>query len=991
MRRTLVLALAFVLASPLAAKSTRTEPDARWQAWEQHQALQQGSLFNGLKWRSIGPTVQGGRIVDIEVHPAHPYTFYVAYASGGVWKTVNNGVSFAPLSDQMASMISGDIAIDPSAPDTLWVGSGEANSSRSSYSGLGVFVSRDGGRSFAHAGLTGADRIARVLVDANNGDRVFVAVQGPLYTAGGMRGIYRTDDAGKSWKQVLAGDGEWTGAIDLVVDPSDASTLYAAMWERSRRPWNFVEGGPGSGVYKSTDGGDSWSRLPTFPKGKHVGRIGLAMSAANPQRIYASIDNQQSLPADQIELGDRPLSGPRLRTMSKDEFLRQDPDEIEMFIRRSDFGPDIDAKGLIAKIKSDELSMDQLRAKLRDGNAALFDTDIKGLEVWRSDDAGMSWAKANQEPIRDFTYTYGYYFGAIKVAPDNADRVYVLGLPTAISEDAGQTWSGRINAPQVHVDHHVFTIDPKHPERILNGNDGGVDVSYDGGASWLKLDHQAVGQSYSVAVDMDEPYNVYTGLQDNGSWKGSSTIDLTAPGGFWDEGGDGWSFINGGDGMQLQIDSRDSSVNYSGFQFGFYRRGGKDGGEVRPRPGLTEPSLRYNWNTPILLSEHNPDILYFGANKLFRSMDQGRNWTAISGDLTRSKERGDVPFATLSSISESPKVFGLIVAGTDDGLVWVTEDGGVQWHEATRGLARDRWVSRVVSSAHQRNRLYASLNGYRDDDMTAYVYVSEDLGKNWRSIAANLPGEPVNVIKEDPVNADVLYVGTDRGVYVSIDRGQGWQALQGGLPNVPVHDLVVHPRDRELVAGTHGRSVWIVDVLPLQDLTAEVRAKAAHLFYVADVTASRGWRSGPDRWFDHNEQKPKSIIQFWAAEAGSGTLKVLDADKNLVREIHVTAERGINRLEYDLLVDADLGVAAEAARVSKASKDAVESATMEGVLAKTPLAESRRLGHPLYLTPGEYTLALDLGGAGAETKFTVKPPKAFESRNKPKYTLRGRL
>lgn len=988
MRRTLLLALAVSVAAPVAAKTTRTDTDTRWKAWEQHQQLQQNSWFNGLKWRSIGPTVQGGRIVDIEVHPAHPYTFYVAYASGGIWKTVNNGVSFTPLSDQLASMVSGDIAIDPNAPDTLWVGTGEANSSRSTYSGLGMFVSHDGGKSFSHAGLTGADRIARVLVDPANSDRVYVAVQGPLYSAGGMRGIYRTDDAGQSWQQVLAGEGEWAGAIDLVADPSDAQTLYAAMWERSRQPWNFIESGPGSGVYKSTDGGDSWTRLAGFPKGQNIGRIGLSISAANPQRIYASIDNQEALPADQLRLGDRPLSSKRLRSMSKDEFLRQDPDEVELFIRSSDFDPTVDAKSLIAMIKSDQLSMDQLRAKLRDGNAALFDTDIKGLEVWRSDDAGLSWAKANQQPIRNFTYTYGYYFGFIKAAPDNADRVYVLGVPTAVSEDAGQTWSGRINAPQVHVDHHVWTIDPKHPERILNGNDGGVDVSYDGGASWLKLDHQAVGQSYSIAVDMDEPYNVYTGLQDNGSWKGSSTIDLDAPGGFWGES-DGWKFINGGDGMQVQIDPRDSSVNYSGYQFGWYRRSGKDGGEVRPRPALNEPSLRYNWNTPILLSEHNPDILYFGANKLFRSMDQGRHWTAISGDLTRSKARGDVPFATISSVTESPREFGVIAAGTDDGLIWVSEDSGVEWREATRGLVKDRWVSRVTLSAHERNRLYASLNGYRNDDMSAYVYASQDLGKTWHSISANLPSEPINVIKEDPVNADVLYVGSDRGVYVSLDRGQSWQALQGGLPNVPVHDLVVHPRDRELVAATHGRSVWIVDVLPLQDLSAEVRAQGAHLFHVADVDYSRGWRSEPDQWFGHNEQLPKSVIQYWAAETATGTLKVLDADKNALREITVNATRGINRLEYDLLVDAELGVAAETARVNKANKDADENASTEGVMAKTPLAESVRLGHPLYLTPGEYTLALELAGASSETKFTVKPPKAFESRNKPKYKLRG--
>ena len=990
MRQALTIAIAIALASPALAKTSRTDADTRWTAWEQHQQLERDSLFGGLKWRSIGPTVQGGRIVDIEVHPANPYTFYVAYASGGVWKTSNNGVSFAPLSDGLATMVSGDIAIDPQQPETLWVGTGEPNSSRSSYSGLGMFVSRDGGKSFAHAGLTEADRISRVRVDPKDSQRVFVAVQGPLYTPGGMRGIYRTVDGGKSWQQVLAGTSEWAGGIDLVFDPRDSRTVYAAMWDRSRRPWNFVEGGEGSGVWKSTDGGDSWTRLPGFPKGKHVGRIGLAISPAAPDRLYASIDNQEAMPEELVELGDQPLSPARLKRMSKEEFLRQDPDAIEALVRNADFEPSMDGKKLVAMIKSGELSMDQLRAELTDGNAALFNTDIRGLDIWRSDDAGGNWARANREPIRDFTYTYGYYFGEIRVAPDNPDRLYVLGVPTAISEDGGATWSGRINDPQVHVDHHAFEIDPVNPQRLFNGNDGGIDVSYDGGESWLKLDRQAVGQSYALAVDMETPYNVYTGLQDNGTWKGSSLSDPDAAGGFWGEGDD-WSFLNGGDGMQIQVDPRDASVVYTGYQFGWYRRSGRDGGEVRPRAPLADPALRFNWNTPILLSEHNPDILYMGANKLFRSMDQGRTWQAISGDLTRNKNRGDVPFATITTVSESSKTFGLIAAGTDDGLVWITEDGGVGWREASKGLPKDRWVSRVVLSTHARPRMYASLNGYRDDDMTPYVYVSEDLGKRWRPITANLPAEPVNVIKEDPVNADVLYVGSDRGAYVSLDRGQSWQALQGGLPNVAVHDLVVHPRDRELVAGTHGRSVWIVDVLPIQDLTAEVRAKPAHLFHVADVDAERGWRSARDRWFAHNEQPPKSVIHYWAAQAGSGRLTVKDADGNPVRVLDVSASKGVNRIEYDLLVDADLGLAAEAARVAKAAEKGEANANTEGELGKTPLAESKRLGHPLYITPGEYTLSLDLGaGASAEQKFSVNAPKAFEARVKPKFKLRGR-
>ena len=340
------------------------------------------------------------------------------------------------------------------------------------------------------------------------------------------------------------------------------------------------EGGNGSGVYKSSDGGDSWQRLEGFPSNKYIGRIGLGISAANPQRIYASIDNQQPLPAEAIDQGDRPLSSQRLRSMSREEFLRQDPVEIEIFVRDNDFDPSVDAKLLIERVRSGELSMDTLRRKLVDGNAALFDADITGLEIWRSDDAGASWAKANREPIRDFTYTFGYYFGQIRVAPDNADQIHVVGVPTAVSRDGGATWSGALNARDVHVDHHAWVFDPNNPQRIFNGNDGGIDLSYDGGASWLKLDSQSVGQSYTIAVDMAEPYNVYTGLQDNGTWKGSSTLDPSKPGGFWDGGGDGWKFVNGGDGMQVAVDPRDPEIVYTGYQFGWYRRIGDDGGEI---------------------------------------------------------------------------------------------------------------------------------------------------------------------------------------------------------------------------------------------------------------------------------------------------------------------------------------------------------------------------------------------------------------------------
>lgn len=989
--RLLALSIAAILASTASAATTRTAPEARWQAWEQHRQLEQDSLLKGLQWRPIGPTVQGGRVVDIEVHPDKPYTFYVAYASGGIWKTENNGVTFTPLSDALPTTISGDIAIDPNNPDTIWVGTGEPNSSRSSYSGLGVFVSRDGGQSFSQSGLLGADRIARVIVDPRDSRRVFVAVQGPLYTEGGMRGLYLSEDGGASWQQVLKTPNSWTGASDVVFQPGNPDVMYAALWDRQRRPWDFVDSGKGSGVWKSTDGGRNWSKLAGLPEGDHVGRIGLAVSAAAPERLYVGIDDMRRLSDAEVEAGDSPLSSDRLKTMSREEFLAQDPEAIEFFIRGSDFDASLDAKTLLAQIRSGELTMDRLRARLLEANPNAFDPPIRGITVFRSDDAGQSFRQAHQQPIRDFTFGYGYYFGEIVAAPDNADRLYILGVPVAVSEDGGATWHGRINDPKVHVDHHAWTVDTAGQGRILNGNDGGVDVSYDAGKTWLKLDAQAVGQSYAVAVDMESPYNVYTGMQDNGTFKGSSAIDLDAPGGFWSQGGDGWSFLNGGDGMQIQADPRDASVLYTGYQFGFYRRGGKDGGPVRPQARFDEAPLRFNWMTPILLSSHNPDILYMGANKLFRSMDQGRNFTAISPDLTRGKREGDVPFATITTLAESTLEFGLLAVGTDDGRVHVSEDGGKNWREVTKGLAKDRWISRVEFSRAERGRLYVTQTGYRDDDMRPYVWVSEDLGKRWRSIAANLPAEPVNVLREDPVNPELLYLGSSRGVYASLDRGGSWQALQTGLPNVPAHDLVVHPRDRELVVGTHGRSVWIVDVLPLQELNAETRAKPVALFHVDPVTFERGWRSQPRRWFEHIGRAPKAVVHFWAAESGSATLKVLDDEKQTVREIAVEAQKGLNRFEYDLLADETLGLAAEAKKAEAAAAKITDPEKVkEGAKARTPLAESKRLGAPLYLAPGKYTLALEAGGSTAETSLEIKAPRAIEPRKKPAFELRGK-
>lgn len=970
----------------------------RWAAWAEHQRLERESPFHGLAWRNIGPVIQGGRVVDVEAIPGDPYGFYVAYASGGLWKTTNNGTTFAPVSDALPTSISGDLAVDPTNPDVVWYGTGEPNSSRSSYPGMGLFRSADGGRTWQPAGLDDVDRIARVRIDPANPNRVFVAAIGRLWTPGGARGVFRTDDGGRTWKHVLKGANDTTGASDLVLDPRDPNVVYAAMWDRLRRPWEFREGGPGTGIWKSSDGGDTWTKLTVgLPYGPNMGRVGIAIAPSRPDTLYASVDNFDPLPPDQQDEGDRPISARTLRTMTREEFLRQDPDEIETFIRASDLDDALDAKRLIAMVERNEITPADIAERLRDANAALFEADHRGLEIYRSDDAGATWRRTHAEPLRDVTFTYGFYFGEVKVMPDDPERVFALGVPVITSGDGGRTWE-RFEGQSVHVDHHAIWIDPANPRRIILGNDGGVDVSYDGGATWQRMDAQPVGQVYAIAVDMADPYNVYAGLQDNGTLRGSSRARPAR--------GDDWQFIGGGDGMYIAVDPTDNRNLITGFQFGFYARSGSNAGEVRPRPAFGEPPLRFNWQTPVILSPHNPAIVYFGANRVFRSFDGGRTLKPISPDLSTARERGDTPYATVTTLSESPIRFGLLWAGTDDGNVQVTADGGVTWRNVSRGLPR-AWVSRVHASAHVPERAYVSLTPYRDDRIDAFVYVTEDLGRTWRSLARGLPAEPVNVVREDPVNPDVLYVGTHKGVYVSLDRGASWASLAAGLPPVPVHDLLVHPRERELVIGTHGRSVWILDALPIQELTPAVRAKALHAFPVEDVQASRSWRSRPPRWhrgdpFDplflepawaHPEsargrfraESPNLTVPYWAARDGEVTIRVLDGDGNPVLVARQPARRGINTWRWDLFVDRELALAAEQARVAKLP----EAERANPPRAKTPYAESVRLGHRLMALPGDYRLEFEQGGERAELAFKVKEPEKRPPRGVPKPKIRG--
>jgi photosystem II stability/assembly factor-like uncharacterized protein len=527
-----------------------------------------------------------------------------------------------------------------------------------------------------------------------------------------------------------------------------------------------------------------------------------------------------------------------------------------------------------------------------------------------------------------------------------------MGVPLIKSTDGGKTWVSLFD-PKVHVDYHEVWIDPKNSEHIIAANDGGADESYDGGTHWRKLDYQPVGQFYSVNVDMQEPYNVYGGLQDNGTLKGSSQNK-------WQDG-ESWKRLFGGDGMHVGVTDK---TTYVGFQFGNYFR--LDGGKpksIKPPNYINEVPLRYNWNTPVILSHFNPDIIYYGANKLFRSFDKGENYQAISKNLTQSLKYGDVPYATITSISESPLEFGRLAVGTDDGMVWVTNDDGHSWKNVGKKLPKRLWVSRVVTSQHDKKVLWLALNNYRNDDIESYVYRSKDFGKSWQSIKNNLPNEAVNVIKDDPKDENIVYVGTDKGLYVSLDSGNNWTTLGAGLPTVPVHDLIVHPRDNEIVVATHGRSMWISDVSVIQNFD-EYKDKALFVTQAEDITFNPSWNRKPSRWFSQPSDNPLSLFKIWSNSESKVTLEVIDEREQVVYNTEINLHKGLNIWNWDNQLNKDLALKAEAFKNKEEEKPLNKSLT--------PVSESIRLGHGIYIQKGKYTLKVHKKDEESSTEFSVK-------------------
>ena len=926
-------------------------------------------LLDGFQWRPLGPTGFGGRIVDLAHHPARPHSLWVASASGGLWVTEDHGTSWRCLFEREGTISIGDVAVDPSNPDVLWIGTGEANNQRSSYWGDGVYKSTDGGETWENVGLADSHHIGRIVVDPEDPDHVLVAALGHLYTPNEERGLYRTVDGGATWARVLRIN-EDVGVVDVAIDPSDPNHVYAASYERRRRAWDFDGNGPGSGIWRSVDRGATFERCGGgLPEGD-IGRIGLDVFPGDGQ-VIATVANQNVVV-------DEPEPRPALETEWKDGALvvtdlERRGGAREAGLRRGDVirrvgERDIDSAfqwlKVMAMLEGEAADEPVEVTYERGGKASTVEAALSALlvyepaarerqvggEVYRSADHGVTWTKVNEKPAGG---SPAYYYGQVRFDPTDDQRAYMCSVPLYRTEDGGATWD-RI-AGSVHVDHHAVLVDPSNPDKIWLGNDGGLHLSYDRGDTWQHLNNLPISQFYAVGLDMSEPFRVYGGTQDNGTWGGPHTS--RDPRGIHPSE---WDYVGGGDGFYAQIDPRDPSTVYGESQFGaIYRRNMETGTSVGIRPpkpeGAEEAALRFNWNSPILISAHNPEIVYFGGNRVFKSYDRGDSWPVHSPDLTSNdaeKIAGNVPHCTITTIAESTIDPGLLLVGTDDGLVQMSTDGGYGWTNLTGqfpGLPSNWWVSRVTLSAHDRGRAYVSFTGYREDDFRPLVFTTDELGsgKGWRLITAGLEaGGPVNDVIEDPAHGHVLFAGTELGAYMSCDRGERWTALDGGLPRVAVHDLALHDRDGVLVAATHGRGFWALDVDGLRGVTPEGLGAPAHLLPVGDLTrwarrsAVGGYGGGDATWRGRNESRDLALWVHRGSEAGALAVEILGAAGSPVARVEVPEGPGMHGLSWTGALDRELAGSRGRAPEGEYSARLVRMPAEEGAEAE-PLGEAR--------------------------------------------------
>ena len=827
----------------------------RVELFKKHAAMKSESPFKSQSWKYIGPTNISGRCTDVEaVSPrGNQYTIWIGAATGGVWKSVNEGTTFEPVFDDMPTASIGDIAIDPKNTDVVWVGTGEANIFRSSNAGCGVFKTVDGGKTWKNMGLENTHTIPRIRINPENPDIVYVAANGHEWTPNSERGLYKTTDGGKTWDKILYVD-TFTGVNDLVLDPRQPDTVYCSTWQRIRLKWNdprTYRSHQNNGIWKSTDGGKTWKKINQgLPVPHERGRIGIDIARSKPSVLYAYVDNY----------------------------------------------------GISRKAKPGQL--DSYGRPKKDV--------IKGATVFRTENGGESWQQVSGLTKRMKSYmerhsaTYGWVFGQIRVDPLNENRVYTMGLFLNVSDDGGKTF--RV-LRGMHLDHHGLWIDPHNSDYLLNVQDGGLSISYDRGKNWkIPLKELPLAQFYNVAYDMEVPFRVYGSIQDHHSFFGE--VDLSR----------GSEYVRpvefthtlGAEGSSHAVDTRDNTV-YASIFYGILERqkvGSKRSKRLLPEPLPGETRLRGQWVAPTILSPHNPDIVYHGMQYVMMSRDRGDTWRRISPDLSHNDpgKRGDISYQTITSISESPRRFGLIYAGTDDGRIWRTMNGGKKWVEIRSGNVPVRWVSRLVASAFDLGTVYLTQTGRRDDDFQVYIWKSTDFGRTWADISGNIPVGPVNVIREDLKDKNRLYAGTDAGVYFSQDGGKKWEVL-GDLPFAYVHDLAIHPRDNMIIIATHGRGMWVFDTAWI-DRAAEDQAETAPPLSAGQIKALQG------NWLVDSDAGYSFVLKFLANEDtltgnismnwGEGDVSQIRFDgKKLTFNAVLNMEEQVVKLQAETTIDGE--------------------------------------------------------------------------------------
>jgi hypothetical protein len=883
-----------------------TSASEQQQGFLQHRDLQKNNPFEAIKAENLGPTVMSGRVVDLAVNPQNPHHFYVAYATGGLWETINNGASFTPIFDQQEVIGIGAIAVDWKN-QKIWIGTGESNSSRSSYSGFGIYSGSKKGSNYEwrNMGLHDTHHIARILIHPSDPQIIYIAALGHLYSPNPERGIFMTQDGGTSWQQVLHIDDQ-SGCADLEIDPNNPQILYASTWPRSRQAWNFEECGSGSMIYQSLDKGLSWQVMPTLglPIQKNRGRIGLACAVNDQQKfLYAFIDDQTFLPSNKQS---HPfLTKDDFKDMHKEKFLLLPDDSLDQFLKSNNLSAKHNATSLKQAVRQDIYTPKAIYDFLYEPTAAFYENEIAGAGLYRFDFDASKWQCTHDEPLSDLVYSYGYYFAMVEVNTQNPNEIFIAGVPLIHSSDGGKNWKG-INPVNVHPDHHALWINPQTDGHLISGCDGGIQMSYDKGKTWTNCNSPSLAQCYAVAVDQSDTYQVYCGLQDNGVWRGPSNYRYSTE--WYQTGHYPYRQIMGGDGMQIAIDPRNPDRIYTGYQFGQYAQVDPQGNtnfSIHPTHELGETPLRWNWQTPIMLSPHQPDLFYICSNKVHRSKDGGRTFETLSPDLTRNILNGDVPFGTITCISESPQRMGHLVVGSDDGWIHLSHDNGYTWTNITGGLTTltnahgsGLWVSRLIFSKHHHNRIYVSFNGYRDDHFRPYIYYTENDGQTWIPLHQSLPiNATVNVIKEDSALDDLLYVGTDHALYALDMEMNKPYVLSSQMPGAAIHDMVIHEKSQQLILGTHGRGIYRMDLRIVQHFF-----KNKNSFSIAPIPSIAHGNRGDywSKWFD-NDYKNLEIPVFSPTYLKTINMNICTAD-SMVLCTHVpgSLQAGLQYVTYDL-------------------------------------------------------------------------------------------